>query len=395
MAIPLISNVGFTEVSSSGSLNTKAGDRTKLPIQFFRLSDNISGNLSLDNNSAHKKIILDTNGNNITNSSGSPLTTNSSTTLELKGSGNVQSTLKTFTSSQSSTGNSGVTTISEADNSTVNVQTDTHTFDTALVSDVRTPPGGGSTSGGGVSFGDGNTTVTKPNTGSATGMLVNETYYTTGFTTLFGGVGLDNIDRSDFGMSFTHAFLEDGTPISGRISGPSTSGGTGGTSTFDGGTSKRPSTNTTHSHAGSTYRFMKWDNALVGVNSGNTGSFDIEMFIDSATGKAVVAIIGGRGAFNQIKNVSVTGPTAGRRFIFTNNLAISCVLSGSDPFSATVSAGATSTANRDSTDGSFSLTGTISGSDGSSRPFALKDINDGSGSVDETAYTGTKSVSAF
>ena len=71
MAIPLISNVGFTEVSSSGSLNTKAGDKTKLPVQFFKLSDNISGNLSLDNNSAHKKIILDTNGNNITNSSAS------------------------------------------------------------------------------------------------------------------------------------------------------------------------------------------------------------------------------------------------------------------------------------------------------------------------------------
>ena len=388
MAIPLISNVGFTEVSSSGSLNTKAGDKTKLPIQFFRLSDNISGNLSLDNNSAHKKIILDTNGNNITNSSGSPLTTNSSTTLELKGSGNVQSTLKTFTSSQSSTGNSGVTTISEADNSTVNVQTDTHTFDTALVSDTRS-------AGSGVTFGDGNTTIRRPQDSSNTSGLVNETYYTTGFTTLFGGVGLDNIDRSDFGMSFTHAFLEDGTPISGRISGPSTSGGTGGTSTFDGGTSKRPSTNTTHLHAGATYRFMKWNNALVGVNNGNSGSFDIEMFIDSNTGKAVVRIIGGRGAFNQIKNVSVTGPTAGRRFIFTNNLAISCVLSGSDPFSATVSAGATNTVNRDSTDGSFSLTGTISGSDGSSRPFALVDINDGSGSVDETGYTGTKSVSAF
>ena len=312
----------------------------------------------------------------------------------MKGSGNVQSTLKTFTSSESSTGNSGTTTISEADNSTVVVQTDTHTFDTALVSDSR-GSGASSGSGGGVSFGDGNTTVTKPNTGSNSAMLVNETYYTTGFTTLFGGVGLDNIDRSDFGMSFTHAFMEDGTPISGRISGPSTSGGTGGTSTFDGGTSKRPSTNTTHSHAGGTYRFMKWDDALVGVNNGNSGSFDIEMFIDSATGKAVVAIIGGRGAFNQIKNVSVTGPTAGRRFIFTNNLAISCTLSGSDPFNTAVSAGSTVSVDRDSTDGSFSLTGTISGSDGSSRPFALKDINDGSGSVNEDAYTGTKSVSAF
>ena len=395
MAIPLITNVGFTEVSSSGVLNDKAGTaKSKLPIQLFKLSGAISGNLQMNNDSSHKKIILDTNGNNITNSSGSPLTNNSSTTLELKGSGNVQSTLKTFTSSQSSTSNSGTTTISEADNSTVVVQTDTHTFDTALVSDSR---GSGNSvgTGGGVSFGDGLTTIRRPQDSSNTTGLVNETYYTTGFTTLFGGVGLDNINRSDFGMSFTHAFMEDGTPISGRISGPSTSGGTGGTSTFDGGTSKRPSTNTTHSHAGATYRFMKWNNALVGVNNGNSGSFDIEMFIDSNTGKAVVRIIGGRGAFNQIKNVSVTGPTAGRRFIFTNNLAISCVLSGSDPFSATVSAGATSTANRDSTDGSFSLTGTISGTDGSSRPFALKEINDGTGSIDETAYTGTKSVSAF
>ena len=395
MAIPLITNVGFTEVSSSGVLNDKAGTaKSKLPIQLFKLSGAISGNLQMNNDSSHKKIILDTNGNNITNSSGSPLTNNSSTTLELKGSGNVQSTLKTFTSSQSSTSNSGTTTISEADNSTVVVQTDTHTFDTALVSDSR---GSGNSvgTGGGVSFGDGNTTIRRPQDSSNTTGLVNETYYTTGFTTLFGGVGLDNINRSDFGMSFTHAFMEDGTPISGRISGPSTSGGTGGTSTFDGGTSKRPSTNTTHSHAGATYRFMKWNGALVGVNNGNSGSFDIEMFIDSNTGKAVVRIIGGRGAFNQIKNVSVTGPTAGRRFIFTNNLAISCVLSGSDPFSATVSAGATSTANRDSTDGSFSLTGTISGTDGSSRPFALKEINDGTGSIDETAYTGTKSVSAF
>ena len=60
--------------------------------------------LTLDNNSAHKNNI-DTNGNNITNPSGSPLTNNSSVALESKGSGNVQSTLKTFTSSQSSTGN--------------------------------------------------------------------------------------------------------------------------------------------------------------------------------------------------------------------------------------------------------------------------------------------------
>jgi len=382
MAIPLISNVGFTEVSSSGSLNTKAGDKTKLPIQFFRLSDNISGNLSLDNNSAHKKIILDTNGNNITNSSGSPLTTNSSTTLELKGSGNVQSTLKTFTSSQSSTSNSGTTTISEADNSTVVVQTDTHEFDTALVDDNRS-------AGSGVTFTDFDTTVKRPQDSSNSNRRANPTYYTTSYATLFGGPSLANANRSDFAMSFTHAFLEDGTPISGALVGPS------GPSTFDGVSAVQPTTNTTHSVSGVTYRYMFFDNALVGVNNGNAGNFDIEIFVDVNTAKLVIGIIGGRGAFNQIKNVDVVGPTAGRRFIFTNNLAISCTLSGSDPFSATVSAGATNTVDRDSTDGSFSLTGTISGSDGSSRPFALKDINDGSGSVNEDAYTGTKSVSAF
>ena len=380
MAIPLISNVGFTEVSSSGSLNTKAGDKTKLPVQFFKLSDNISGNLSLDNNSAHKKIILDTNGNNITNSSGSPLTTNSSTTLELKGSGNVQSTLKTFTSSGSSD-----TTISEADNSTVVVQTDTHTFDTALVDDNRS-------AGSGVSFTDSPRTVKRPQDSSNSTRSANPIYYNTSSATAFGGKGLTNINRSDFAMSFTHAFLEDGTPISGAIVGPS------GPSTFDGVSASQPDTNTTHTVGSDTYRYMQWNSALVGVNNGNSGTMGIAMYIDVNTGKAVVEIIlgaGGRGAFNQIKNVDVVGPTAGRRFIFTNNLAISCVLSGGNPFSATVSAGATNTENRDSTDSSFSLTGTISGSDGSSRPFALKEINDGTGTVNEDAYTGTKSVSAF
>ena len=140
---------------------------------------------------------------------------------------------------------------------------------------------------------------------------------------------------------------------------------------------------------------MFFDNALVGVNNGNSGNFDIAIYVDVNTQKLVIEIIGGRGAFNQIKNVDVVGPTAGRRFIFTNNLAISCVLTGTDPFNATVSAGATNQVDRNSTDSSFSLTGTISGNDGSSRPFALKDINDGTGSVNEDAYTGTKSVSAF
>ena len=71
MSIPLISNIGFTEVNSAGNLNTKAGTaKSKLPIQLFKLTDNISGNLTLDNDSAHKKIILDTNGKTILNENG-------------------------------------------------------------------------------------------------------------------------------------------------------------------------------------------------------------------------------------------------------------------------------------------------------------------------------------
>jgi len=390
MSIPFISNVALTEVDSSGTLNDKAGTtKSKLPIQIFKLTGNISGNLTLNNNSAHKKIILDTNGNTIINSAGSPLTTNSSINLELKGSGNVQSTLKTFNSTETNTDNSGVTTISEADNSTVNVQTDTYEFDAVLVNDNRS-------AGGGVAFTDFNTTVRRPQDSGSTSRRANPTYYTTDYGTKAGGPALTNINRSDFGMSFTHAFLEDGTPISGRISGPSSPGGTGGTSTFDGGTSKRPSINTTYSVSGVTYRYMYYSGALVGVNNGNSGTFDIAIYIDVNTQKLVVEIIGGRGAFNQIKNVSVTGPTPGRRFIFTNNLAQPCVLSGSNPYdSVTVNAGATAQSDRNSENGSFNITGTISGSDGSGQPFALKPVNDGSGAINTSAYSGTLSASAL
>ena len=126
--IPFISNAAVTEVNSSGTLNDKAGSsKSKLPIQIFRLTDNVSGNLTMTNNSAHKKIFLDTNGNNITNSTGSPITNNSSTALEIIGSGNVQSTLKTFSASESSDSHTGTTTISNSDSSTLVVD-DGHTF---------------------------------------------------------------------------------------------------------------------------------------------------------------------------------------------------------------------------------------------------------------------------
>ena len=386
MSVPLISNVGFTEISSAGSLTTEAGSKIALPIQLFKLTDNISGQLTLTENSNHKKVIIDTNGNNIINSSGSPLNVDcpSGVPVELKGSGNVQSTVKTFTSAVTDTSNTGTTTIAEAGNSTLAVTTD-HTFTEQTV-DINKNAGNGNT------FGDGFTTVTSPKDGSVSRM-VNESYYLSSMATNFGGNDLDNIDRSDFGMSFTHAFLEDGTPISGRISGPSTPGGTGGTSTFDGGTSKRPSENAVYSG----YRYMKWDNALVGVNNGNSGNFDIEIFINSANGLAVVAIIGGRGAFNQIKNVDVFTTSTGRKFTFTNNTSHTITLSGGDPYSSTsVSASGTGVVNRDSTDGSFSITGTFPDTNDAGAPLSSLGLNETSSTtVNVDNHTGTNSVKAF
>jgi len=357
MAIPLISNVGFTEVSSSGSLNTKAGDKTKLPVQFFKLSDNISGNLSLDNNSAHKKIILDTNGNNITNSSGSPLTTNSSTTLELKGSGNVQSTLKTFTSSESSTSNTGTTTISEADNSTVVVTSVARDADISLTDGVSV------TTGFGGVFSTSNT-VLLPNTekitlpanpGTNTGSLQSDAR-TAGEQMLAvagGDANMTNLKDSNFSITFGNGVTKTGSDavtLGGGSVRFSASGG--GQVTF----------------------------TIIGTIG--SGAF-MRPILDSGSVSSI-----------RIPNNTVAG--GGRTIAFTNNLAISCVLTGADPFdSVTVAAGATNTQTRSTTDGSFSLTGTISGSDGSSRPYALKDINDGTGTVNEDAYTGTKSVSAF
>ena len=357
MAIPFISNVGFTEVSSSGSLNTKAGDKTKLPIQFFRLSGAITGALTLDNNSAHKKIILDTNGNNITNSSGSPLTTNSSTTLELKGSGNVQSTLKTFTSSESSTSNTGTTTISEADNSTVVVTSVARDADISLTDGVSVSTGFGgvfSTSG----------TILLPNTelidlppnpGSNTGSLQSSAR-TAGEQMLAvagGDANMTNLKDSNFSITFGNGVTKTGSDAT------------------------TPSSNTV--------RFSASGGGQVSFTI--IGSIGVDAFMRPTLDSGSVSSI-------RIPNNTVAG--GGRTIAFTNNLAISCVLTGADPFdSVTVAAGATNTQTRSTTDGSFSLTGTISGSDGSSRPFALKDMNDGRGSVDETAYTGTKSVSAF
>ena len=385
MSIPLIGNVGFTEISSAGSLTTAASTKIGLPIQLFKLTSSISGQLTLTENSNHKKVIIDTNGNNIINSSGSPLNVDcpSGVPVELKGSGNVQSTVKTFTSAVTDTSNTGTTTIAEAGNSTLAVTTN-HTFTEQTV-DLNRSAGGGNT------FTDFDTTVKRPQDSSNSNRRANPSFFTTAFATSFGGKSLDNANRSDFGISFTHAFLEDGTPISGALVGPS------GPSTFDGVSAVQPTTNTTHTVGSDTYRYMFFDNALVGVNNGNSGNFDIEIFVDVNTGKLVIGIIGGRGAFNQIKNVDVFTTSTGRKFTFTNNTSHTITLSGGDPYSSTsVSASGTGVVNRDSTDGSFSITGTFPDTNDAGAPLSSLGLNETSSTtVNVDNHTGTNSVKAF
>ena len=361
MSIPLISGLSFTEVSSAGTLNDKAGtDKSKLPIQFFRLTDNISGNLTLNNDSAHKKIILDTNGNTITNSSGSPLTNNSSTTLELIGSGNVQSTLKTSTATESSTSNLGSTTFSNSDSSTV------------VVSNVDT-----------------DTTVEKYIDASGSFAYNGSTIDSSGVTTLGGS-----------------------TPNASTIFG-SGSSTVYGINITDGGTAAvfvgDTSTSTSTSPASAGYKLYI---AQIPPNTVSQLRMDEYSNYNGSIGiyaSLVGGSVGGHNRYSGTTNhqLNYSGTRRlwwryertgnDRRFVFTNNLDISCVLSGSDPFNGvTVSAGATATStSTNSTDGSFNITMTISGTNGSSQPFALASVNSGSGSIDTSAYTGTLSARAF
>ena len=376
MAIPLISNVGFTEVNSAGVLNDKAGTaKSKLPIQLFRLTDDISGNLQLNNDSAHKKIILDTNGFDIINDTGSPLTTNSSTTLELKGSGNIQSQLKTFTSSVSSTSNTGTTTLSEADNSTVVVATASRAADISLSGGVSVASGfGGSFSTSRIVYLPNSELLSHPsNPGSNDGTVKASAQAAEAVMATIMGSDLSNIN-SDFSITLEASAAG---IASQTITGDNASPSSTSSKSFDIGVG--PDT--------------AYGEHRVGI-SFETTIYGVRMQTIADMGAA-----GSYGANPTVTNIKVPNATvaAGARTIaFTNNLAISVVLTGADPFdSVTVAAGATNTQTRLTTDGSFSLTGTISGSDGSSRPYALKDINDGTGSVNEDAYTGTKSVSAF
>ena len=353
MSIPLISGLGFTEVDSAGTLNDKAGEaKSKLPIQFFRLTDNISGNLTLNNDPAHKKIILDTNGFNITNSTGSPLTINSSTFLELKGSGNIQSTLKTSNAAVASTSNTGTTVFPNSDSSQVvvsNIDTDT-TVEKYI-----------DTSG---SFSYNGSTIDSSGTTTVGGSTPNApTIFGSGSSTRYN----INISDGDNAAQF----------IGDTATGASSPVGNG----------YQLYIATIQPNTVSQLRMDEYANISIGQYSGSVSGHNRY----SGTTNHQLNFSGTRRLWWRYVRSGND-----RRFVFTNNLSISCTLSGDVLNGDTASAGGTASANKsNTTDGSFNVTMTISGNNGSGQPFALAVVNSGTGSINTDAYTGTLSASAL
>ncbi len=350
MSIPLISNIGFTEVNSAGNLNTKAGTaKSKLPIQLFKLTDNISGNLTLDNNSAHKKIILDTNGKTILNENGSPLTTNSDTTLELKGTGNIQCTKLSVSASETSSSFLGTKTISEANNSTLvvaNVDTDT-TVEKYIDS-----------SGGNYSY--------RGSTIDSSGTFT---------------VGASTPNASSvFGSGSSYFNTSGGTPL------------------FIGDTAVGAS-----SPVGSNYRLSIANippNTVSQLRMDEYANIGIYQYFGAASGHNRYSYQPTLHQLNGVANRRLWWRfvRAGndRSFVFTNNLNISCTITGDVLNNDTATAGGTANANKsNTTNGSFSIAIAISGNNGSGQPFAFQSVNDGSGDLLTTDYTGTLSVRAF
>ena len=381
MSVPLVSNVGFTEVtqslvdSNSGVLNDIAGSRINLPIQYFKLGENISGNLTLNNVANNKKIILDTDGKTLLNPSGSPLTQNSSVAMELKGSGNIQSTKKTSTGTQASTSYSGTTTLSDSNSSTVVV-------------------------------GDDGFVIT-----------FNENY-TLGNEPYRDKHGIRTPDNIPSGESWTGLTGTYGANISGLTANGFTFNNAGNLMTGVAGSIGNfqfyRMTDARRSRQDNDYKVYVWCSTgmfkkEVANNVTNSSTDSPDYIIGPHTNPYTGQYYSPQGsrdsgndhnaysnyqAMGRLESVTVNA----RTLTFTNNLTISCVLSGADPFDGvTVNAGATAQKILYSTDGSFNITMTISGNNDSGLPLALADVNNGTGSLDTSTqgYTGTFSAKAF
>ena len=349
MSIPLISNIGFTEVNSAGVLNDKAGvSKSKLPIQLFKLTDNITGNLQLNNDTAHKKIILDTNGKTILNENGSPLTNNSSVNMELKGSGNVQCTKVSVSASETSSSFLGTKTISEANNSTL------------VVSNVNT-----------------DTTVEK--------------YIDVSGNLNYRGSTIDSLGTITVGS---------GTPNASTIFGQGSSyfNTSGGTPVFIGDTSQSSGSPVGQGYqlsvasiSPNTVSILRMDEF---ANIGIGGYFGNARGHNRYSHQPTLHFIGINGARRLWWRFIRAGND--RRFVFTNNLSIGCTITGNVLNNDEAPAGGTVNENKpNTTNGSFSITIGISGSNDSGQPFAFESVNNGSGGVITTDYSGILSARAF
>lgn len=408
MSIPLVSNVGFTEVtqslvdSNSGVLNDIAGSKINLPIQYFKLSENISGNLTLNNVANNKKIILDTNAKTLLNSAGSPLTNNSSTALELKGSGNVQSTLKTSTKAIAGTDNTGTAVFDNTNSSSLVVSTD-HTFDTSSQTVsftwVNVPSSTGDSDAR-----NGGRYAQVP---SETTLVMDDGTLLTAGT----GLAIDTWLGSGNGISQTHVDEIFGNNGQDLTANGNTTSSISTTYSVTAGGNIVIGSSTTGSWSGGTI----YDSVIPGSSAGNKERLSwstrggLVGFTDSSPGGGAVA--GNRTwtiAAGSAGGLTVRG--TGRKFTFTNLMtqastgdnAATYTLSGADPFDGTTvghSGGGsnTSVSNRNSTDGSFSITLTVSGTDANSKPYVLADLNSGTGSIDTStqSYSGTLSTKAF
>jgi len=88
----LAKGLSYTEVNSSGDLETKAGSTSDFPVQYYKVTDIISGTLTMPDNSNHAKIILDMNGEAIEGDGSNAVINNSSADdFEVIGSGIITS----------------------------------------------------------------------------------------------------------------------------------------------------------------------------------------------------------------------------------------------------------------------------------------------------------------
>lgn len=91
MGIPFVAQIGFAEVDSSGPIVPLTGT-ADASVQFYKLTQNVNGVITIPDNIKHKKIILNVNGKTISGGGSSPIVhNNSSTELTIKGDGFITS----------------------------------------------------------------------------------------------------------------------------------------------------------------------------------------------------------------------------------------------------------------------------------------------------------------